>query len=390
MKKGFLIILILLLSAADSFACTTVIVSAKASATGRPLLWKQRDTPNEFNVMDHRIGRLYSFTAIFNSNDLRRENAYCGANDRGFAIVNNLSYNLRPDSLGLVTVAGKLMTEALGECVTVGDFENLILYKGKPNGLSTNFGVIDAFGGAAYFEVWDYGWKRYDVTEGYMCRTNYSFSGRQGKGRGYARYMTADYLLSRQVNKGIGPEWLLEHLGRSFFNVLTGEDRLKSVPRDGRMALDIDYIPRTTTVSSVVIEGVGEGEAHDVSVLWTAIGYTPCSYAVPVWVAAKDEMPSFVRASSNGNASACELANCLKHRVHPFAFESGESYIDIRLLSKDILPLVRKAEKTEFSISLGLDRSFRRDGFDKALVESYDALAEERFLSFQNKVKAYE
>lgn len=390
MKKGFLIIIVLMLSAAESFACTTVIVSANASSTGRPLLWKQRDTPNEFNVLDHREGRLYDFTAVFNSSDLRRENAYCGANDRGFAIVNNLSYNLRPDSLGLVTVAGKLMSEALGECVTVDDFEKLIVSKGRPNGLSTNFGVIDAFGGAAYFEVWDYGWKRFDVTDGYLCRTNYSLSGQQGKGRGYARYMTADNLLSGQMSKGIGPEWLLDNLGRSFFNVITGEDIEKAVPRKGLMALDVDYIPRFTTVSGVVIEGVGEGDAPDASVLWTAIGYTPCCYAVPVWVAAKDEMPSFVRASSDGKASACELANCLKHRVHPCVFESGEAYIDIRLLSKDILPLVRKSEKIEFSIGLEMERSFRKGGFDKSLVESYDALAEERFLSFQKKLKTYE
>ena len=67
--------------------------------------------------MAHLKGTKYSFTALFNADDVSHKSAYAGANDHGFAIVNNMSYNLRPDSMGIATSAGELMTKALGACL---------------------------------------------------------------------------------------------------------------------------------------------------------------------------------------------------------------------------------------------------------------------------------
>ena len=47
-----------------SLACTTAIISAEASGTGRPLLWKHRDTDEYFNHIEHLKGEKYSYTAL--------------------------------------------------------------------------------------------------------------------------------------------------------------------------------------------------------------------------------------------------------------------------------------------------------------------------------------
>ena len=389
MKKLGFIAAFLLLSSIHALACTTAVISAEASSTGRPMLWKQRDAPDEFNVLVHLRGEKYAFTALFGSGDHARKNAYCGANDHGFAVMNNLSYNLRPDSLGTATNAGRLMKEALGTCLTVGDFEKLLEEKGREYGLSTNFGVIDAFGGAAYFEVWEYGCVRYDASAapgGYLFRTNYSLSGREDKGKGYVRYQTAGYLMGRQASRKFSPEWLIDGLGGSFYNAQTREDLLKSGIRKGRMAQDVDYIPRMTTTASIVIEGVSSAQDPEGPVLWTAIGYTPCCYAVPVWVAAGDNIPVTVFSSADGKAPANIFANELKHRLHPLTFEGGEAYIDIFTFRKEILPKVRKAEKAEFKAAEALEKKFRTGGFDVNMVKDFNAESQKRFQEFHDNI----
>lgn len=385
-KSGFIFCVLLAFIGADAFACTTAIISAQASSTGRPLLWKQRDSPDELNALAYLKGEKYSFTALFGSIDVSFEKAYCGANDQGFAIFNNLSYNLRPDSLGTGTAAGELMKEALGTCRTVDDFEKLLAEKGVFYRVSTNFGVIDAFGGAAYFEASEYGCRRYNVSDspdGYLFRTNYSLSGHQDKGKGYVRYLTAGELMKERASKGFSPEWLIDGLGRSFFNAQTGKDLKKTNARS--FAPDFDFIPRMTTASSMVIEGVADGDALDGAILWTAIGYTPCCYAVPVWVAAGDDIPSIVTDLAERKAPASVLANSLKHEIHPLTFEGGEAYIDIKTLRKEILPKVRKAEKAEFKAAETLVKEFRTNGFDRSLVKTYNEGAEKRFEAFNNQ-----
>ncbi|MBR0028854.1 MAG: hypothetical protein IJP93_00910, partial [Bacteroidales bacterium] len=105
---GFLLFL-----GGEALACTTAIVSAGASASGRPMLWKQRDASDPYNRIVHiSEGVEIPYTALFPTRDSLCTLAYAGLNAAGFAIVNNLSYNLRPDSLGFDTKAGPLMARA--------------------------------------------------------------------------------------------------------------------------------------------------------------------------------------------------------------------------------------------------------------------------------------
>ena len=132
------------------YGCTTAVVTARASATGRPFLWKQRDTGTEWNHIAHFKGEHYDFTGLVNSEDTVTREVWTGVNSAGFAIMNNASYNMKPDSLmGLPELEGVVMMEALGRCATVDEFEEYIRTLPEPRCLETNFGVIDAQGGAA-------------------------------------------------------------------------------------------------------------------------------------------------------------------------------------------------------------------------------------------------
>ena len=60
---------------------------------------------------------------------------------------------------------GILMYKALGICRTVEDFVTFLDTLSRPMGVEANFGVIDACGGASYFEVDNSGWVRFDVAD---------------------------------------------------------------------------------------------------------------------------------------------------------------------------------------------------------------------------------
>lgn len=330
-----------LLASYDAVACTTAIVSAGASETGRPLLWKQRDTGNPFNtaVFICATDSSLAYTGIFNVSDVERRSVYAGENEKGFAIVNNSSYNLASGEYP--TKNGSFMRRALERCVTVDDFEAMLLSENHRK-VEANFGVIDASGGAAYFEAADSSVTRFDVPEGgWMVRSNFSVSGIP-EGQGYARYLTAQALMSAHKGK-FSPLQLIDGLGRSYFNAVLGYDASRRFP--GGMVYDEDFIPRPTTVSSVCFDGS--------ACMWTAIGYTPASYAMPLPVCS--ELPSCLEKANS-------LAQKLKLQMHPLGRDAGVKYIDFGV-ARRIMKVVRRYEK-EASVLLGdneaLDRLFER------------------------------
>ena len=372
MKRLWIIAAALLLGA-DLLACTTAVVSAGASASGRPMLWKQRDASDPYNRIVHvKDGVQIAYTALFPTSDSLCTLAYAGINVAGFGVMNNLSYNLRPDSLGFDTKAGPLMALALGCCRTVDDFERLLREKERPMLLSTNFGVVDAEGGAAYFEVSDYDYTRFDVEPGgYLFRTNYSLTGEEGRGRGFARYETMASLMA--ARKTFDPEFFFR-VGRSYLN--GGDDALNGVYRG--WLNEHDFIPRSTTTACVVIEAPGAGDAPDSGLMWCAPGYTPCCYAIPVWVAAGENIPRCL----TGTAEANRLAAALYLSVHSDKDEIKK--VDIASLRR-VLRSVRRAEGREFRKGRRLDRRMRRSGYDGPAVERFNRRSDNRFKHYKHR-----
>ena len=68
---------------AEADACTSAVISGRATKSGRPLLWKHRDTGTEWNHIEYLKGEKYAFSALVNSRDKERKEAWAGANEKG-------------------------------------------------------------------------------------------------------------------------------------------------------------------------------------------------------------------------------------------------------------------------------------------------------------------
>ena len=148
-------------------ACTTAIISGKATSDGRPLLWKHRDSDFYNNKIMFFKGKKYDFIGLTDSEPERDGQVWGGFNKAGFAIMNNASYNLKPasDSTKIADMEGYFMKNALENCASVPEFETWLTLQPKPLGVEANFGVIDANGGAAYFEVNNFEYTKVDVND---------------------------------------------------------------------------------------------------------------------------------------------------------------------------------------------------------------------------------
>ncbi|MDE5567493.1 MAG: hypothetical protein K2J12_03530 [Muribaculaceae bacterium] len=316
-------------------ACTSAIVAGKASASGRPMLWKHRDTGCESNFVERvpASGDTHGYVALFNAGDSLLKEAWMGMNDAGFAIMNTASYNLAPDTTVYKDREGEVMTAALRQCSSVNDFEHLLLTLPKPLGVQANFGVIDAAGNGAYFETDDYNFTKFDLADapdGVIIRTNFSFSGNETDGYGYIRYDNASHLLADKIKSGeLTPADFTEGVSRSYYHSLLGYDVLADT---ARWVVDQDFIPRNISTASVVIELDGKNDG----VMWTALGYPPCAI---VEAATVDYVPDNMRPLLPGyKSAAAEESLSKKRKAFPIKRGSGPRYLDmdfVRKASKD-------------------------------------------------------
>lgn len=351
----------------ESTACTSAIVSAKASASGRPMLWKHRDTSATDNVVEYvpSCEGALGYVALFNAADRNLEEAWIGMNEKGFAVMNTASYNIKDDNVPEKQMdrEGFVMTMALKTCHTVEDFARMLDTLPRPMGVEANFAAIDATGAGAFFETNNHAYVRYDLDEdsdGVIVRTNYSHSGRKDVGYGYIREANAEHLLAPVLESGAGvtPEFLTETLSRSFYHELFGEDALEG---DERWVADMDYIPRYKSTATVVIEGcipvdmieaevsdavtgemqtvlrpdITSGYVRSQYIMWTGLGYPPCAEIVPVWCHPDGVNPELRRISAHGTSKMCDKVK--QRRAEVFSLRSGHdtNYVDLSKLKNE-------------------------------------------------------
>ena len=146
-------------SAGPLSACTSAVISGKVTPDGRPLLWK-----NDWPVAGDEF-HAYPFVAVVNSVEDNPTDVWIGTNAAGFSIMNTQSYNLVEVKPGEERgeANGRVMRRALEVCATVKDFCQFLDTLSKPSLIEANFGVIDAKGGAAMFEVDYYEYVMYDA-----------------------------------------------------------------------------------------------------------------------------------------------------------------------------------------------------------------------------------
>ena len=131
----------------------------------------------------------------------------------------------------------------------------------------------------------------------------------------------------------------------------------------------------------MVIEGVNPGERPDSGMMWCVVGNPPCTYAIPVWVAAGDRIASPVCEDAPAN----RLAVKLKHSLSPLGWPGAFEDVSVKTL-RSLLAIVRKYEKVELKEGGEMDRRFRSGGFDPAAVMEYNKAAASRFEAFRKEV----
>lgn len=307
MTKRILTAICLLLAAmAAADACTSALVPGNLTDSGRPLLWKHRDTgaPGNFLERVEATDSTYAYVGLFNDGDSLLKEAWMGMNEAGFAIMNTASYNL-PANCMLADQEGVVMTQALRKCATLSDFAELLDKWPKPTGVRANFGVMDAKGGLAYFEADDNGFVRYDAADSLLVRTNHSMSCSPKGGMGFERYADVYHILDDEIKAGeFTPMSFTEKASRSFWNSLDRTDYATSeerVPDKGQM------IPRCISTASIVIEGIGpEMDPNDMR-MWAVLGFPPTGITRHVTL---DNLPNEVRPEADGFTSIdCNMAN---------------------------------------------------------------------------------
>jgi hypothetical protein len=344
MKKNLSLVTSMFLAVALSLystenqACTTAIVSGRYTPDGRPLLLKHRDT----NTLDNKLvilqGGKYRAIALTDTKDREATQAWIGFNEAGFAIMNAASYNLNSmDSAAISDQEGILMKKALLECRTVEDFEALLAGMTKPLGVEANFGVIDANGGAAYFETGNSRFTKIDVNDprvaphGFIVRTNYSFTGETGRGAGYIRFETAEDLFEKAAARNdLTVNFILKDISRCVHNSLTGEDLLdyRNLHQDeSKFMYFQDCTVRPSTAASVVIQGIRPEESPGLTTMWTILGFPLASVAIPVWLTPENRLPSILTAAPGEKAMLCSMALGLKKKMVPVTRGNGKYYI---------------------------------------------------------------
>jgi len=334
--------------------CSTAVISGAAGVDGRPILWKNRDTDHLSNKVVFVADAPHSYLGIVDADDASGRRVYVGLNSAGFAVMNTVAYNLPSKSDEAADLEGTIMADALRLCTTVEDFENYIRENVGPGlGSQANFGVIDACGGAAVFEIHNGGYERLDAAiapERYILVTNFSRSGEAGKGRGYVRFDRLTELFSEDEDGKYSFDQILGVFARDmrnpYLSPLEPSGRAKR-PEDTPLFVYTQHtIDRGSTSASVVIHGAAAGSDPRNATLWVILGEPVCGIAVPLWVET-GEVPSEL-----GGAAAAPVnqeSMRLKSILRPYGDDERAEYADLaRLESGDgtgWLPVLVRKER---------------------------------------------
>ena len=373
------------LFAIDSTACTTAVVSGRATTDGRPLLWKNRDyinsPSNEVALLDEG---QYRAVAVVNAGS--RSSVWMGVNEAGLCIENSLSKDLKQPGKGKGPGNGSFMKRALESCATVEDVKQL-LEATNESGRQTiaNFGVIDAQGGAAIFETGPTSYAMFDANDpqvapnGYLVRTNFSTTAQQlaacpppeqvGEIYSGKRYERTCQLLAGAPQLSV--PYLQQHTARDLADT-SGTPYAGSVNGEpGELPTTINTsgtISRTGTVSAAVFHGVRPGEDPRLTTMWVTLGDPKFSVAVPCFPT-MSKVADPLEGERGGEIG--EVARMLRS----ISFTRQENMMRTDLLPgiwQDVLPL----EQQYLASTLDSRNQWAAEGVDEAqLDECHQQLA---------------
>lgn len=390
--KVLALLLVLLSTTYITNACTTAVISGKYTKDGKPMLWKNRDTWAVNNIIRYFEDGTYNYIGLVNSKDLQGKSVWIGINSVGFGIMNSASYNLNiGDGIEQTGYEGRIMKQALQECKTLADFEALLDSLGTPSRLEANFGVIDEQGGAAYYELGNKGYVKFDANDpkvapfGYLIRANYSHTGSFGKeSSGYIRYNIASELFYNAVSTNtMNAQFIQQKVTRTLYHSLIKEDLFEKYGNKPEgtptFAHFGDYIPRTGSSSSVVVQGVMKGESPEHAMLWASVGFPLCSIDIPVWIKGKNSFPEVLKYNDKlKDSPVCNAALTLKKQCFPIRWGKFErKYININALhNSDKTGIVQKIKPYDDKVFKEtynkIDDWYKKDKLQKSKLEEYN------------------
>ena len=281
-NKAISVTIFILLINTALFPCTIGIIRADLSDSGRPMIWKTRDSGFTINYPVYNDSGIYAFTGLIHNFDL--DKTWAGVNNQGFAILNSLSNDLPGSS---ATQNGNLMTYALSNFANIYEFE-AYLDETNQKGRYTkgNFAVVDAFGNAAMYEIANNVWFKFDVNdelqapEGYIVRTNFSYTGQSSYG--IERYNRSNTIIRGMVGNNFTVQQLAVMHFRDFSDA---ESNPYDIPFYNYSLGSFGYINinrsicNNTSTAAIVIEGINSFD--QVPVMWTATGFPATTPLLP-------------------------------------------------------------------------------------------------------------
>lgn len=364
-KAAFLITMFLLISAA--YACTIGVASPDITSNGRAMLWKTRDIGSfPDNFLDWNQDSVYSFLYVRDSRDSL---AWMGVNDQGFCIANSFVQRQVEDRP--IFNNGLLIYYLLGNCASIEQMDALLdTLDITSQVLSGNFGVIDASGAAAVYEISWNQVQKYDAAqadEGYIIRTNFSLI--TGGDEGIERYnRSQDIINNLAAEDNLNANALIQQHFRDF----SDEDSQQiDIPFYDRWFYDRpwgyiktnDSICRAIAASAAVFTGVLPDEPPQSTSMYALLGNPATSVFLPYFPI--DEPPH--QATNITGMQLTTAANHIKEAI--FNFTENSYYIDS-------FNLYQPDEEKIFDIVLPFDQQMY-DATEQFLIDWRNGNAQE-------------
>jgi hypothetical protein len=299
---------IILLSYSLALSCDILVISTQAAQEGRPIIWKNRDDPAGFFI---GVRRFKANNPEIGSYICIEEKLYpdvisicsAGVNEAGLAIANTSAYT-GSALKELINVDEPILEKALSNCKTVECFEKLLIgthnYPEKFYATSSNFVVIDAFGGALHYEAYadlrePVDFIKHDANiEHFSNKTNYIDLHEIYDSTSEARSHRATDLLTYYFNQNeLTPKTVMQEISKDVCDNDTSQNLTNFNTRY--------CISRAYTRLGVVIEGVAPGEDPNLSTMWVNLGEPSVGVFVPLYPAAHF-LPKAVKTNALGSA----------------------------------------------------------------------------------------
>jgi hypothetical protein len=357
-SAALLVAAALLFLARPAPPCTLAVVSGTASADGRPLMWKNRDTSDPNNKVMFFKGPRYDFIGVVIAEDAGAAEVWGGQNTAGFAIMNSQADDMasakkKADGAG----NGAFMKLALGECATVRDFENLLAREKGKWDVAADFGVIDAEGGACFFETGRDSYQKFDARDprvapfGTLVRTNFAFTSPDPlKGGGFIRFERISHIIeAARGARRLDVRFILQEASRDLVHEkLHSYPLARPLPEDPAEPLFIntnDTINRNSSVSALLFHGATSPDEAWRATMWVILGQPVAGAAVPLWPAA-GRVPDV--ATGVKTAPLNDVARAIVSYLYPDRRGRMSQYLDVSRLrtygGEGVLPKILRIE----------------------------------------------